>query len=80
VRKLEAHVLIRLHGGRVVEKHVEHALGSLEHPMSDRDLEDKFRGLADGILTSDRAQRVIDLCWRLEELEDAGELVHATVP
>jgi 2-methylcitrate dehydratase PrpD len=80
VRKLEAHVLIRLRGGRVVEKHVEHALGSLEHPMSDRDLEDKFRGLADGILTSDRAQRVIDLCWRLEELEDAGELVRATVP
>ena len=32
VRKLEAHVNIRLHNGTVLEKHVEHALGTVDDP------------------------------------------------
>jgi 2-methylcitrate dehydratase PrpD len=80
VRKLEAHVKLRLRNGTVLEKHVEHALGTVERPMSDRDLEDKFRSLADGVLSAAEASRVIELCWRVAELEDAGELARATVP
>jgi 2-methylcitrate dehydratase PrpD len=80
VRKLEAHVKLRLRNGTVLEKHVEHALGTVERPMSDRDLEDKFRSLTDGVLSVDEAARVIGLCWRVAELEDAGELARATVP
>ena len=48
--------------------------------MSDRDLEEKFRGLTDGVLNEAQAAKVIDLCWRLESLEDVGDLVRATVP
>ena len=80
VRKLEAHVTIRLRNAKVLEKHVEHALGTVERPMSDRDLEDKFRNLTDGVLRADEAARVIELCWRIADLEDAGELARATVP
>jgi 2-methylcitrate dehydratase PrpD len=80
VRKLEAHVKVRLRNGTVLEKHVEHALGTVERPMSDRDLEDKFRNLADGVLSAAEAERVIELCWRVAGLEDAGELARATVP
>jgi 2-methylcitrate dehydratase PrpD len=80
VRKLEAHVTIRLRNGTLLEKHVEHALGTVERPMSDRDLEEKFLNLTDGVLVPDAARRVIDLCWRVAELEDAGELARATVP
>ena len=80
VRKLEAHVTIRLRNGTLLEKHVEHALGTVERPMSDRDLEEKFLNLTDGVLVPDAARRVIDLSWRVGELEDAGELSRATVP
>jgi 2-methylcitrate dehydratase PrpD len=80
VRKLEAHVKLRLRNGTVLDKHVEHALGTVERPMSDRDLEDKFRSLADGVLSAAEAERVIGLCWRVAGLEDAGELARATVP
>jgi 2-methylcitrate dehydratase PrpD len=80
VRKLEAHVNIRLRNGTVLGKHVEHALGTVERPMSDRDLEDKFRSLADGVLRAAEVERVIGLCWRVAGLEDAGELARATVP
>jgi hypothetical protein len=36
--------------GRKLDVFVEQAFGSVENPMSDRALEDKFRGLADGNL------------------------------
>jgi len=53
---------------------IEHAVGSQDHPMSDAQLEDKFTGLADGILSADRTRRLLDLCWKAWELPDAGAL------
>src|SRR5206468_7012870 len=39
VREAEAYIRIKLADGRVLDKHVSDAIGSLERPMSDRDLE-----------------------------------------
>jgi hypothetical protein len=36
--------------------------------------------LTDGVLRAAEAARVIGLCWRIAELDDAGELARATVP
>jgi 2-methylcitrate dehydratase PrpD len=58
--------------GRRLEKFVEHAVGSLDHPMSDQDLEAKFMGLAKGVLPSDRQRQLIDLCWDIASLPDAS--------
>lgn len=80
VHKMEAHVTIRLRDGALIEKHVQRALGSVERPMSDRDLEDKFRGLTEGVFSVGQANRVIELCWGIADLEDAGELARASVP
>ena len=80
VRKTEAHVALRLADGRVLEKHVEHALGTLERPMSDADLEAKFRGLVDGILPRAQADRLITRFWAADTLKDASELARLAVP
>jgi len=63
--------------GRRLEKHVEHAVGSIERPMSDADLEAKLAGLAEGVLPAAQARRLIDLCWNVEELRDVSELARA---
>ena len=44
--------------GRRLEMFVEHAVGSLDHPMSDKDLESKFTGLAAGVLPPDRQRKL----------------------
>ena len=80
IRKLEAHATIRLRDATVIEKHVEHALGTVERPMSDRDLEDKFRSLTQDVLSARQAARIIDLAWGITALDDAGALARATVP
>ena len=80
VHEDQVHVTIRLKNGKVLEKHVEHAVGSLDRPMSDSDLEAKFRGLAEGILAKAEADRLIGLCWDIGKLKDAGEVARASVP
>jgi 2-methylcitrate dehydratase PrpD len=80
LREDEAHVAITLTDGRILERHIEHAIGSCENPMSDCDLECKFRGLAEGVLPSNRTEVLIEKCWALEELADASELARLAVP
>ena len=76
----QVHVAIKLKNGKSLEKYVEHAVGSLGKPMSDADLEAKFRGLCANILSKDEAGKLIKLCWDVEKLKDAAELAKASVP
>ena len=63
--------------GRQLHQFIQHAVGSQLHPMSDAQLADKFTGLTEGILPDDRTKRLMDLCWKAWELEDAGEIGRA---
>jgi 2-methylcitrate dehydratase PrpD len=74
ITRAQAHVFIRLTDGRTLDRHVVHALGSLERPMSDADLEGKFHALTEGILTEQRSEEFIRQCWAVETLPDAGAL------
>jgi 2-methylcitrate dehydratase PrpD len=49
--------------GRREHVFIEHAIGSLQCPMSDADLEAKFHGQADEVLGAPRVQALIDACW-----------------
>jgi len=69
-----ADVTALLADGRKVHVFVEHAIGSLQRPMSDEDLERKFRGMADPILGAGRTAELIQACWRLSDVEDLAAL------
>ena len=75
-----AFITIKLKDGRTLEKHVEHAIGSLARPMSDADLEAKFRKFAQGILSNAQTDALIKLCWDIEKLKSAGDIARAAVP
>ena len=77
VHEDEVFVTMTLADGRVLTRHVEHAVGSLERPMSDADLEAKFHGLADGVLPRAQAEKLIAACWDVEALADVGALAEA---
>jgi 2-methylcitrate dehydratase PrpD len=68
---------IVLKDGRTLQRHIEHAIGSLDAPMTDSALEVKFTDLADGILPASVVRQVMDLCWKIEALPDAGEIARA---
>jgi 2-methylcitrate dehydratase PrpD len=76
----EVHARVVLKDGHVLEKHVEHAIGSRERPMTDEDLSEKFRGLADEILGAEQSARLLDTAWSLEWLTDAAQICRLAVP
>ncbi len=80
VHEDQAHVAIRLKGGKTVQKFVEHAIGSLDRPMTDADLEAKFRGLSTPILQQAATDRLIALCWKAETLKNIVEVARAAIP
>ncbi len=80
LRDDEAHVLVTLINGEVLKWHVEHAIGSLYRPMSNADLDAKFRGLTADILSREEADRLLNLCWNVEDLSEVADIAKATIP
>jgi 2-methylcitrate dehydratase PrpD len=80
LREDEAHVAVTLADGRCLAVHVEHALGSVENPMSDADLDRKFLALAEDVLPPAGARALLQACWQVGELRDAAELARRAVP
>jgi 2-methylcitrate dehydratase len=66
---------VRTKAGKDYVKQVNYPLGHPRNPMSDREIEDKFRLLAAGKLDRARMNKVIDLVWRLDQLRDIGALM-----
>jgi 2-methylcitrate dehydratase PrpD len=71
-------ITVVLKDGRQLRKFVEHAVGSVDRPLTDRELEAKVSGLADGILPTERTRQMMDLCWDMERSADAAPLARAT--
>jgi 2-methylcitrate dehydratase PrpD len=68
-------VEVELDDGTVVQGAADFGKGSPAHPMSDEELAEKFRQCAAwGGLDREEAETVLGLAWRIEELEDVGEL------
>ena len=70
---------ITLTDGRTLHRFIAHAIGSVEVPMTDRQLEAKFADLADGILSPSAIQKVLEACWSVESLPSAGDIAKISV-
>ena len=62
-------------GGQSYETAVEHHKGHWKNPMSDAEVETKFRKLSHEVLDEARTRPAARSLWRLETLPDAGEVV-----
>jgi 2-methylcitrate dehydratase PrpD len=71
---------VQLADGRTLSTFVEQSLGNVHRPLTDRQLEDKFRDQATEILPAADVDALIALCWDIDELDDVGQLVTAALP
>ncbi|MSR57448.1 MAG: MmgE/PrpD family protein [Planctomycetaceae bacterium] len=74
-RGIPNRLVVTLDNGRQFTAENEFPRGHDQNPMTDDEVETKFRRLAQGRLSDARQQQVLDLCWRLDELTDVGELL-----
>jgi 2-methylcitrate dehydratase PrpD len=80
VREESVYVTAHLKDGRTVDVHVEHAIGSLQRPMTDAMLERKFHDLADPILGAERSNEIIKACWNLSKAANLKDLLALLKP
>ncbi len=65
-----------LKDGRTHKEIVEHPTGSPERPMTDAQVEAKFRALAVETLPQDCADRLVKNLWALEKIADARDVAN----
>jgi 2-methylcitrate dehydratase PrpD len=80
IDEASADVTALLKDGRLVHVFVEHAIGSLQRPMTDADLQGKFYGLSDPVLGADRTSALIAACWTLGKASDVRSLTALARP
>ncbi|MCY4447542.1 MAG: MmgE/PrpD family protein [Chloroflexi bacterium] len=61
--------------GRQHTASVPYYTGHFKKPMTDTDIEDKFRRLTTGLLDESRQQAALDRLWHLEEQTDLGQVM-----
>jgi len=73
----EAIAEVVLSGGETLRAHVRNARGSLARPMTDEELDAKFRMQAEMVLPEERSEQLLQLLRRIAREGDAGRVVSA---
>jgi 2-methylcitrate dehydratase PrpD len=80
IDEASADVVAVLKNGKRVHVFVEHAIGSLQNPMTDAHLEAKFHGLSDPVLGLARTTDLIAACWKVSAAANVSGLVALARP
>lgn len=80
IDEASADVTAVLADGRRVHVFVEHAIGSLQNPMTDAMLEAKFSGMSDAVLGAAKTADLIKACWAIGSAGDMRVLTALARP
>ena len=73
--RIRSRIEVTTRDGRRIERWAdENYRGSPHNPLSDAELEGKFRDCAEGLLSEERVKAVFSAVWAIEEMEDVGRL------
>ncbi|NNU80163.1 MmgE/PrpD family protein [Halovulum dunhuangense] len=72
-------ITVTFKDGTTLEKHVERAIGSLERPLSNEQIETKFVNQAKLVVGEEITRNLLALAWKIEELNPA-DIAAASVP
>jgi len=73
-------ITITTKDGRTLEKYIEKALGSLENPISDTQMDDKTRDLCLPMLGDVGTEKLIETCRNAADLANAADIATAATP
>lgn len=80
LHKKSGEVTITLNNGRILNKIIESAVGGLENPMTNEQLDEKFLDLALDILPLSKCKSLLANTWHMAELPSAGDFAKSTAP
>lgn len=65
--------------GRKFKHHVETPHGLLSDPLTDQEIEDKFRDMAEKYMDKSQIRKIFDTVWNVEKVRDMNELTSLMV-
>jgi 2-methylcitrate dehydratase len=68
-------ITLTLADGSTLVKEVEFPRGHAQNPMTDAEVEQKFRAEVEPRLGKDKADRILAACWSLDKLRRTGDLL-----
>jgi 2-methylcitrate dehydratase len=74
-RGIPNRVTVTMKDGRQLVKEVEFPRGHARNPMTDTEVEQKFRSLVEPRYGRERANRILAACWTLEKLANIKDLM-----
>jgi aconitate decarboxylase len=74
VPKAAAYVSVGFSNGQTLEKHIEHAKGSIENPLTDDELKTKFMEQVSLAIGDKRAQAAYDAFLSVQNMEDVAKI------
>jgi len=69
---------IRLKSGETLTSSVDFPKGHIKNPATDSEVEEKFVRIGNGLLTPAQVDRLLEACWKLDEVEDVRSLITLT--
>ena len=63
------------HSGETFSERVEYHRGHHKNPMSDEEIEKKFRTLNKGLLSAAQTKDLFESVWNLEQIDNVGSLM-----
>lgn len=61
--------------GEIFSRIIAYPKGHPKNPLSDREVEGKFKTLSNRLIKSDRQDKIIDLVWKLDKVKDIKDLI-----
>jgi len=74
VSKAEAFVRLKFNDGTTMDKHIEHAKGSIENPLTDEELQKKFMEQVTLAIGGKRAERAYRAFTNVQNMEDVARI------
>jgi 2-methylcitrate dehydratase len=74
-RGIPNRLTVTLKDGRLVQKLVEFPRGHARNPMTDQEVEAKFRRLVEPRFGKERCDRILAACWQLDTLAQPAEVL-----
>jgi 2-methylcitrate dehydratase PrpD len=80
LKKFETIIKVITKDGRILENFIRESRGSAEDPLTFIEMEKKFVGLAEPVISEENAEKIVEMIGRLPEIEDMNEIINLCHP
>jgi len=68
-------ITVKLSSGKTVSRQVDYHKGHPKNPMSDEEVEEKFKRLTKKALSKNHAEQIMNSIWDLDKVKNIGRVI-----